>query len=110
VAERRVNGPILISHTPNDTAVGLIYPIASRLAGQNAAGLGDASDPFGGMGRNGAQKTPEAIGGKLLDAGGAYSFQPGKLYNLSADAWIKRHSDISNRQVAYAILAAIATT
>lgn len=110
VAEQRVSGPILISHTPNDTAVGLAYPIASRLMGQNAAGLGDKNDPFGGMGRNGAQKTPEAIDSKLLDVGGTYSFKAGNVYNLSADDWIKSHSDISNQQVAYALLAAIATT
>lgn len=110
VAEQRVNGPILISHTPNDTAVGIAYPIASRLLGQNASGLGDKNDPFGGMGRNGAQKTPEAIDGTMLDVGGAYSFQAGKVYNLSADSWIKSHSNISNKQVAYALLAAIATT
>ena len=110
VAEHRVSGPILISHTPNDTAVGLVYPIASRLVGQNASAIGDKNDPFGSMGRNGAQKTPEAIEGKLLDVGGAYSFKAGKVYNLSADEWIKNHSDISNRQVAYALLAAIAAT
>ena len=110
VAEQRVSGPILISYTPNDTAVGMAYPIASRLVGQNASALGDKNDPFGGMGRNGAQKTPEAIDGKLLDVGGTYSFKAGKIYNLSADDWIKSHSDISNQQVAYALLAAIATT
>ncbi|HEY0606385.1 MAG TPA: hypothetical protein VGD58_25905 [Herpetosiphonaceae bacterium] len=110
VAEHRVKGPILISHTPNDTAVGMAYPIASRLVGQNASGLGDKNDPFGGMGRNGAQKTPEAIDGTLLDAGGAYSFQAGKVYNLSADEWIKGHSDISSKQVAYAMLAGVAAS
>lgn len=110
VAEHRVSGPILISHTPNDTAVGMAYPIASRLVGQNASGLGDKNDPFGGMGRNGAQKTPEAIDGTLLDTGGAYSFKSGKVYNLSADQWIKSHSDISNQQVAYALLAGVAAT
>ncbi|HEX6292702.1 MAG TPA: hypothetical protein VFZ66_26195 [Herpetosiphonaceae bacterium] len=110
VAQQRVKGPVLISHTPNDTSVGIGYAIASRLMGQSAAQIGDKNDPFGGLGRNGAQKTPEAIDGTLLDVGGAYAFQPGKVYNLSADQWIKSHSDISSKQVAYALLAGIAST
>src|SRR5262249_39740482 len=52
-AEKRVNGPIIATHTLNDQAVGVAYPIASRLAGQNANALGDANDPYGGVGRNG---------------------------------------------------------
>ncbi len=46
--------------TAKDKAVGLAYPIASRLARQIASALGDANDPYGGLGRNGAQKTPDA--------------------------------------------------
>ena len=60
IDEKRVSGPIIITHTKNDKAVGIAYPLASRIAGQNAAALGDQNDPYGGMGRNGAQKTSEA--------------------------------------------------
>jgi hypothetical protein len=110
VSGHRVSGPVLITCTANDVAVGLAYPIASLIAGQNASAIGDANDPFGGIGRNGAQHTPEAIVGKLGAVGSAYAFEAEKLYNLNADAVIKGHSDICKPEVAYAILTAVATT
>jgi len=110
VTSHRVAGPVLISCTPNDTAVGLAYPLASLIAGQVAAALGDKNDKYGGLGRNGAQKTPEASDGTLLKVGGAYQFEAGKLHNLNADAFIKGHSDICHNEVAYAVLTAVAMT
>ena len=68
VAQGKVAGPILITHTKNDRAVGIAYPIASRIARQDASDLGDEDDIFGGIGRNGALHTPEAVAGELLDA------------------------------------------
>ena len=116
VAQKRVRGPVLITHTRNDKAVGIAYPIASRLAGQAAAALGDENDIFGGMGSNGAQTpktTPEAIKGTLLAVGGAYPFTAGpthgKLYNLQGDAFISGHSDVTSEAVAYAIMRGMET-
>jgi pimeloyl-ACP methyl ester carboxylesterase len=110
ISDARIIGPVLITCTVNDRAVGLAYPLASLIAGQNAAALGDANDPFGGMGRNGAQHTPEANDGVLVGVGGSYSFIGGKLYNLVADTVIKDHSDICGPQVAYALLKAVEKT
>ena len=106
LSEKRVSGPILITHTKNDRAVGIAYPLASRISNVKAAALGDENDPYGGMGRNGAQKTPEAQGnaGDLLPVGGTYAFAAGKVHNLKADEFIKGHSDITGPQVAYALL------
>ena len=106
----RVKGPILITHTANDKAVGIAYAIASRLAGQNAAALGDASDEHGGIGRNGAQLTPEAVSGKLIEAGGIYQWAAGRLFNLRADDYIRGHSDVTGAQVGYAFASAFAFT
>jgi hypothetical protein len=105
-----VSGPVVITHTANDRAVGIAYAIASRIAGQNAAAVGDANDTYGGIGRNGAQKTSEANFGQLLAVGGTYTWNGHVLHNLQADAFIKDHSDIKGEQVAYAILSAIAST
>jgi len=107
-----VTGPIVVSHTRNDSAVGTMYPLASRLAGQAAEGLGlgDANDQYGGLGSNGAQKTPEATKGPLQDVGFAYAFGPGQVFNLKADAYIHGHSDICHPQTAYAFLKAVAAT
>ena len=110
LANHLVAGPILVSHTRNDRAVGTMYPLASRLAGQVAAALGDANDQYGGLGSNGAQKTPEARNGQLQDVGATYAFGAGQVYNLLADAYISGHSDICHPQTAYAFLRAVATT
>jgi hypothetical protein len=110
VTDRKVSGPIVITYTKNDNAVGLMYPLASLIAGQNASKIGDANDPYGGIGRNGAQKTPEAVNGILGAVGSTYQFQTGKLYNLNSDTLITGHSDIAKKEVAYALLAAVAMT
>jgi hypothetical protein len=90
--------------------VGIAYPLASLIAGQNAAALGDANDPFGGLGRNGAQHTPEANAVTLSAVGDANKFVAGKLYNLNADKVISSHSDICKPEAAYALLSAVAAT
>jgi hypothetical protein len=101
-------GPMVVTHTRNDKAVGIAYALASRLAHQTAAGLGDASDPYGGMGSNGAQKTPEAQADTdLLDVGGTYHFAAKKVANLKSDQFVKGHSDITNPQVAHAVYTAM---
>jgi len=110
VDNKRVNGPILVTFTENDKAVGVAYPTASRLNGDSAAKFGDKNDKFGGIGRNGAQKmnNGEVIEGKLLPAGGAYPFQAGKFFNLESSDFIKGHSVITGKEVAHAIRRAIA--
>jgi hypothetical protein len=109
VADRRVRGPVLVTHSDRDLAVGLAYPLASRLAGQVASGLGDANDRFGGIGRNGAQKTPEAVDAVLLAAGQPYSFAGAAVHNLRADQVIGGHSDIVRPEVAHAVMSAVAS-
>jgi hypothetical protein len=109
IAKKYVSGPIVITHTRNDKAVGIAYAIASRLARQVASAVGDKDDFYGGLGSNGAQKTPEANNGSLLDNDGNYSFKAGGVYNLKADKYIKDHSDIKKPQVAKALVAAMFT-
>jgi len=108
VADKLVHGPALISYTGNDRAVGLAYPIASSIAGDDAAGLGDKDSRFGGLGRNGAQHTPEAAAASLLAVQDRYNFEGGKIYNLQADKFIGHHGDIVHPEVAHAIISAIA--
>jgi len=95
--------------TAKDKAVGLAYPIASRIARQIAAALGDANDPYGGLGRNGAQKTPGARVVTLAAPGSAYGFAARGIYNLDSNAIIGGHSDLAHPEVAYALISAIAT-
>lgn len=111
VTSGKISGPIIITHSDKDTAVGLAYPLASKLSDDDAAGFGGRDDRFGGIGRNGAQHTPEADDNTSLgDNTVAYSFQAGTLYNLNADSIIQGHSDIRRSEVAHALLCSVATT
>jgi hypothetical protein len=103
-----VTGVIAITFTAKDKAVGLAYPLASRLARQIAAAFGDANDPYGGLGRNGAQKTPGAKVVTLSAPGAAYSFAARGIYNLDSNQIIGGHSDLAHPEVAYALLSAMA--
>ncbi len=102
----RLGGPILITHTADDWAVGLAYPIASRLRRQVASGIGDANDPYGGLGRNGAQKTPEVDTSQTeMDEDYGDALRPGQIYNLEGTGLIKGHGDVANRYVAQTLWA-----
>lgn len=107
-APARLSGPLLVTHTSRDLPVGLAYPLASRIAGQAAARLGDANDPYGGLGRNGAQGTPEASEQDFGKPGTSYAFKGGRVYNMNGETLILDHSDIIHPETAYALLAAVA--
>jgi hypothetical protein len=112
LSERRVRGPIVVTHTRADKAVGVAYAIASRVAGQIAAAIGDRNDPFGGLGSNGARNTDEARDGKLPKPGGVFD-QPiasGMVTNLLADGLIANHSDVRNLSAAYTVLSVACMT
>ena len=109
VDRKRVNGPIVVTHSVKDKAVGVAYPMASRLNGDTTSGLGDKNDKFGGIGRNGAQQMEagEVVEGKMLATDGAYRFQTGIFFNLEANDLIPGHSDITGKEVAHAIRSAM---
>lgn len=104
VDPRRVAGPVLITHSTRDQAVGFAYPIASRLARQNASALGGKSDPFGGLGRNGA---PNAHTVPLADLDQIRAHLTSPLLNLESSAIIRSHTDVNHPAVAAAIRLAV---
>jgi hypothetical protein len=109
VDKKRINGPILVTHTPNDQAVGVAYPLASRINGDKTAAFGDKDDVFGGLGRNGAQQMDagETVVGKLLGNGADYTFNVGKFFNLEASDFIHSHGDVTGKEVTNAVRRAI---
>jgi hypothetical protein len=114
ISAPKIGGPTLITHSVHDTAVGVAYPLASRIMGQVAAALGDANDKFGGMGRNGAQHTPEAFDDLLVSVGTKYQpLAPGKtIRNLNGDGpapkpTITSHGDVAKPEIAWAWLASL---
>ena len=113
VDHHRVPGPILITHTPNDSAVGRAYAIASRLSNDAAKGLGGPEDPFGGLGCNGARnmgnhELAQNVN-RLLAVNAPYTLQRGRIHNLEASEFISSHSDVKGKQIAWAIGRAVAS-
>ena len=108
VEDKRVRGPIAITHTHNDRAVGIAYVIASRASRVTAARFGGPSDPFGGMGANGAQLITdgEAVTAHVV-AGQAPPLMSKKINNLLADAIIADHNDVTNVDVARLVLQSV---
>ncbi|HEY6340520.1 MAG TPA: hypothetical protein VIY49_03435 [Bryobacteraceae bacterium] len=104
-------GPLVATFSAMDTVVGHVYALASRVAGDNVKAVGDANDPFGGIGRNGAQKTQESITAELHDVGDPYKYQIGVVNNLDgSNHLIVDHSDVTNERVTYAFASSVAAT
>lgn len=117
VDKQRVNGPIFITHTKNDKAVGLAYPAASRISNDQASAFGGADDPFGGIGSNGAQQMEAGeifeTTKTMLPVGEAYQWKAGRLHNLDSTKFIidpkggDAHGFVFVKEVAWAISRAI---
>ena len=111
VQQQKVSGPILVTHSDKDQAVGTAYPLASRVSGDTASAFGDAADIYGGIGRNGAQH----MGGlaqdtPLLAARSAYQLPVGKrIYNFNGDNIITSHGDVARPETAWLMAMRIAS-
>jgi pimeloyl-ACP methyl ester carboxylesterase len=99
-------GPIVITYTKNDRAVGVAYPLASRIAKDTAAALGDRNDPYGGMGRNGAQHLNEERihEAELERFTPRLDFPHDKVTNLLVDRVVADHGDVTTRAGVGAVL------
>ena len=83
----------------------------SRLACDNTREIGDASDEFGGIGRNGPLKTEEVANLPFKNPGTAYDYKPEVINNLDGSGgFIKDHGDVMNDAVTYAFASAVAQT
>ncbi len=117
VDAHRLNGPILVTHTKNDLAVGLAYPAASRISRDNASAFGGPDDEFGGIGSNGAQQLEAAelvaSPNRLLAVGQPYPWKAGRFHNLESSDFIRNpkggdaHGFIFVPEVAWAISRAL---
>jgi hypothetical protein len=111
--DRKVRGPVVTTQSRHDTAVGAIYPLASRLRGSANFAPGRQLPEFGAVGAFGLQGVTEATDLAMLAESGAYNFDAGKVYNLESSTFIARkegasgaHSDIAGPEVAHAIWSA----
>jgi len=114
LADRKVRGPIVTTQSKHDLAVGVLYPLASRISGSPDFGPGEFPE-FGAIGAFGLQGIPDASRSELemLAETGSYQLQPGKVYNVDGSQFIAKmdgvsgaHSDIAGPEVAHLIWAA----
>jgi hypothetical protein len=111
VVKQVVRGPFVSTFSAEDTVVGGPYAIMSRLASDNTREIGDATDEFGGIGRNGPLRTDEVANMPFRKPGVAYEYKPGVINNLDGSGgFIKDHADVMNEAVTYALASAIALT
>ena len=111
IAKKVVAGPMVATFSFQDTVVGKAYAIASRLAGDNTRAVGDGNDPYGGIGRNGAQELKEMSSERLHDAGVAYTFKSDVVQCLDGSGGlITSHGDVENERVTWAFASAVAAT
>jgi len=91
----------------DETTAASVLPLRSEA---RSSALGDADDPYGGMGRNGARRTPEADGRDftLTKVGQSWTLDNGKVHNFESSACIAGHGGVANAAVAYLTLAAAA--
>lgn len=109
VAKRVVRGPFISTYSYQDTVVGVAYALSSRLAGDNVKAIGDKDDQYGGIGRNGTQRTDEARTQPLHKVGEPYVFALDVVNNLDGSGGgIKNHGDVTNDRVTYAFAWAVA--
>jgi len=113
IENRIVRGPIISTFSKQDAVVGTAYAVASLLSRDSLEAIGDAADTYGGIGHNGAQRTPESTAMPLHQAGQAYQFHPEIVTCLDGSAGpasagtITGHDDITNRHVTCAVAFAI---
>jgi pimeloyl-ACP methyl ester carboxylesterase len=111
IVRQVVKGPFVSTFSAQDTVVVNAYSIMSRLAGDNTREIGDASDEFGGIGRNGPQKTTEVANAPLHAPGTPYEYKADVINNLDGSGGlIKDHSDVTNDAVTYAFASVLART
>jgi pimeloyl-ACP methyl ester carboxylesterase len=94
VEPRRVAAPIVVTHSVHDHAVGFAYPVASRLARQNASTLGGREDSYGGLGRNGAAGAHAVAPGEIQN----WTNEP--ILNVDCSRIIRSHSDVLHPELA----------
>ncbi|WP_243074902.1 hypothetical protein [Microbacterium sp. SS28] len=104
-----VSGPIVVTRSKWDYAVGKFYPLAVRLAGQYL--LGDDEAPkYGGIGSFGAHGVAGSVELPALAAGARQDpgLEAGTLYNIDASKVIAKldgasgaHSDIGHAELSW---------
>ena len=81
-------GAISITHTHNDWAATILYPLASRLSRDTTSGFGDPADQFGALGANGALNLASTEYGSAPHSATTFEPEARKVNNFRADGYI----------------------
>jgi hypothetical protein len=95
IADRRVTGSIITTHSEHDIAVRKWYPIAAGAARQYDYAPADELPKYGGIGYwgvMGEDLNPENI--DMLPLDDTYQFEPGRIYNLNSSNFICRKTEL----------------
>jgi hypothetical protein len=113
--QQRVTGPVVACHSSHDQALGVFYPVASRLSGDDESLLG-FGDRWGAMGHDGFQSLAGApamtLSGALagpLPAGGCVSVDASAVVCAGGPP-SGAHSDICHEELARLVLRAAGRT
>lgn len=112
-ADNVVAGPIVTTRSEHDMAVGSLYPLAAGVARQVDFAPG-AFPKYGGVGTFGLRGSGLDIEDlDAQDANFAYSFRPGRIYNVNCSRVIREgsppsgaHSDIARPEIGHLVWAA----
>lgn len=112
--DKRVLGPIVTTYSRFDTAVRRFYPLGARVSGHISFDPTELPK-YGGLGTFGAHgEGIDVVDREMLPTNLEYDMQPGIIYNLNSDAYIRHgagasgaHSDICHPEVAHAMWSAV---
>lgn len=106
--QRRVRGPVVACYSRHDTALGVMYPLASRLAGDSASltALPGTGDPrWGAIGHDGVQGVPGTAARTVADV--PREGVPGSgCVNVDTAEVVRSHSDICRPELARVVVSA----
>ncbi|GGT11827.1 hypothetical protein GCM10010222_62290 [Streptomyces tanashiensis] len=113
--QHRVRGPVVACYSRHDTALGVMYPLASRLANDSASltgtgsGLIGADDPrWGAIGHDGVRAVPEGVRRGLADV--LREGVPGSgCVSVDVADVVRSHSDICRPELARVVVSAART-
>lgn len=117
IAQGKVAGPIVTTHSQFDYAVGKMYPLAGKTAFSSVDFAPGQLPKYGGIGSFGLGGDDLAAENmNMLPCDASYDFKPGKIYNLESSKFICNvelggptsgaHSDIAKPEVAHAVWSA----
>ena len=117
IAQGKVAGPIVTTHSYLDYAVGRMYPLAGKTAFSSVDFAPGQLPKYGGIGSFGLGGDDLAAENTdMLSREASYDFKPGKIYNLESSKFIcdvdlggptsGAHCDIAKPEVAHALWSA----